>query len=147
MSNADLIALAERVEAATGPDRELDARIWCALNGKRYRDHFAAWNKVDTAVEYTEPPKRTRCVTRDHQHAKPYTASIDAAFTLAPVGAWGDVGTRHDGTGYAELLGVTCASTTAATPALALTSAALRARISPPNPELVSGQSIEVGHG
>ena len=38
---AQIAALAERVEMLDGPDSETDARIWCALNRKRYKEH---WN-------------------------------------------------------------------------------------------------------
>ena len=88
--------LAERIEAATGADRELDALIWCALRGVRYASHnpadasFGAHNP-ETQVEFTEPPKRVRLVSGPYgiPHAKPFTASIDAAMTLGykhPVG-------------------------------------------------------------
>ena len=90
-----LTALAERCEAATGPDRELDALIWCALNGKRYRGHNPAYasygaDNSETQVEYSEPPKRTRMVTtgRGVPHAQPWTASLDAAMTLVPSDEW-----------------------------------------------------------
>ena len=85
-----LLELAERVERAEGPDREMDALIWCALNGKRFKgwhDVYGANSGRLTQVEFTEPPRRTRFVTDDrrHKHALPYTASIDAAMTLVPV--------------------------------------------------------------
>src|SRR5690606_10066964 len=90
---SDLLALAERCEAATGPHRELDALIWCALNGKRYKDHFpvefgGGQALGHTRVEFTEPPRRTRLVSGQHcgGDALPYTASLDAAMTLVPEG-------------------------------------------------------------
>jgi hypothetical protein len=89
MNKHELTALAERVERAEGPSRELDALVWCALNGKRYSDHYEAYafhssENPLTQVEYTEPPKRTKLVTGRHvAHALPVTASIDAALTLA----------------------------------------------------------------
>lgn len=85
MTPEQLITLAERVEGLAGPCRETDARIWCALNGKKYMGFFVPYGKPpETAVEYTEPPKRTRRVSRDGDHAKPVTASLDAALTLVP---------------------------------------------------------------
>jgi hypothetical protein len=87
--NADeLRALAERVQGLDGPDREVDARIWCALNGKKYAGYFEPFGVTDgrfVAVEYTEPPKRTRLVTGGNtgtKHALRFTASLDAAMTL-----------------------------------------------------------------
>lgn len=61
MDKDALLALADRVEALTGPDREVDAAIWCELNG-------------EMAV-----------LTPNLSY---YTASLDAAMTLVPEG-WG----------------------------------------------------------
>lgn len=88
----NLIKLAERVEAASGPDRELDALIWCALRGVK----FVAWYDVYgrdsgrlTQVEYREAPRRAALVSngRNVPHALPFTASLDAAMALMPEGA------------------------------------------------------------
>ena len=79
------MTLTEKLEAATGPDRELDAHIWCHLHGKKYKGHWPAYNSDATQVEYTEPPKRTRLVTMgiaSRPHAERFTGSIDAAMTL-----------------------------------------------------------------
>jgi hypothetical protein len=88
---SDLLKLAERCETATGPDRELDALIWCALNGKKYIGHHQAYaayrsHSPETQVEFTEPPKRERLVSTGKAlpHAQPVTASLDAAMTLVP---------------------------------------------------------------
>jgi hypothetical protein len=83
----ELLALADRCEAATGPDRELDALIWCAMQGVRYISHNPTYaghgEGDDTQVEYVEPPKRTRRVSgKSRPHAKPFTASLDATMTL-----------------------------------------------------------------
>lgn len=81
-----LDGLIAALEEATGADREIDARIWCAFAGVRYRDHHELYGGSRcTQVVYTEPPRRTECVTRDkgaHRHAEPYTASLDAALAL-----------------------------------------------------------------
>lgn len=79
------------LEKATGPDRELDARIWCHLNGKKYIGHATPYGEREglfVQVEYTKPPKRTRKVTNFPHvpHALCVTASIDAALTLVPEG-------------------------------------------------------------
>lgn len=107
MSRDELLALAERVMALTGPDREADARI----AGKAY--------------------------------APAYTASIDAAMTLVPEGWNWMAGERNQGLcrAYVEndkpaFVGFSSQKNpkriwhevTAATPALALTAAALLAR-------------------
>lgn len=81
--------LIEKLEAATGPDRGLDALIWCYLHGKKYKGHVQAYNSELTQVFYTEPPKRTQMVTLGIEyrpHAERFTASVDAAMMLVPRG-------------------------------------------------------------
>ena len=80
----ELLKLAERVEALSGPDREVDARIWCALNGKKYVSHWREYDGPNTRVEYIEPPKRTPFASSTV--ALQWTASLDAAMTLVPGG-------------------------------------------------------------
>ena len=118
MSRDDLTALIERVEAATGPDREVDAEIACAMCRFRLPTHTARPDPI--------APGRVRdCV--GGWVAPTYTASLDAALTLVPSGFdWlldsgriAIVGRRPAGPFTAR----------AATPALALTAAALRARL------------------
>ena len=100
MTRTTLLALAERVEAATSGCRKLDAEICSRLFG------------------------RSIGVSR-------YTFNIDAALSLVPSGCFGaQVSSHTDCTG-----GATCwdsrgnpYSVNAATPALALTAACLRAR-------------------
>ena len=104
--SSDLLDLAARVEALTEPSREVDAEI------KEAAGH--AWDYA----------------------AHPYTASLDAAMTLVPEGIGSDllyVRTErlHTGKGRAVLLdtlGGQESYADAATPALALCAAALRAR-------------------
>lgn len=145
-----LLALAERCEKATEASRELDALIWCALNGKRYVGHFPEYRAFgdgpDTQVEFTEPPKRTRLVTGSarYKHATPVTASLDAAMSLMP-GDWrlsmlssSSMAQRWSVNlwlldGNQPLDDVPCGD--AATPALALTAACLRARAAQGNPQ------------
>jgi hypothetical protein len=102
----ELLALAERVEKATGPDMKLDAEI--------FRDLGIVPDRGDVGYPHYR-----------------YTASLDAAMTLVP--------DRYDahlyccGDGEASAI-VTTRKTVgqprlfAATPALALCAAALRAR-------------------
>ena len=115
-----LMDLAERCEQASGPDRELDARIYILTTGGSAADaDYAA-----TDPDVTCKPLR-------------YTASLDAALTLVPEGwAWAVYGGAREeivATAYCVPNGgrlpwpdwVT--DICAATPALALCAAALRA--------------------
>lgn len=127
----ELLKLAERVEALSGPDREVEARIWCALNGKKYVGHWREYDGPNTRVEYIEPPKRTPLASSTV--ALRWTASLDAAMTLVPKGwAWSVLDRRT--TGYSKPNGQCWTKEDrstlhgdAATPALALCAAALRA--------------------
>lgn len=64
----ELLALAERCENATGPDRELDVAIYEVVSGERHR------------------PTRFGPEERGGHVVKAYTASLDAAMTLVPEG-------------------------------------------------------------
>lgn len=101
---ADLDTLIARLGALTEPSREVDALIWAALNGVRYKDHHQAYAPYDefnplTQVVFTIPPKRKELVTGSvtYPHAEPVTASIDSAVALVervlPGCDWG----RQDG--------------------------------------------------
>lgn len=103
MDKAELIALAERCEQADGPNFELEREIadavWQAKWGKRR-------------------PKDIR--------PQACTASLDAAMTLVPEGATFSVTKRVTGEGCHADIDLDHFAN-AATPALALTAAALRA--------------------
>lgn len=106
--------LIERIESAKGPSRELDAEI-APLVGLRVVD---------------EGHPIGRCFYDKLGHGVPlpsFTASIDAALTLVPEGLAGIVSIDF---GYARLEREDGEhwSSDAATPALALVAAALRAR-------------------
>lgn len=140
---SDLVALAERVEAATGADRELDAEIWLAVTPGATRS-----KTIVPDHEYNGKPRCGWTIdeTRENGHliiVPAYTASLDAAMSLVLEGwrtamvsemehrdAWHwRLGRKHSPQirfGEGGVDGV------AATPALALLSAALRARS--PNP-------------
>jgi hypothetical protein len=130
MTRTAMLALAERVEQATGPDRELDAAIAVAV---RWR--WEGWRKGDLAIEEADARSgmayvadQVRNSTNSIWRLLPaYTASIDAAMTLVPEGedyAIERVGGEHwcsvDANGERQ----PCVG--AATPALALSAAALR---------------------
>lgn len=94
--------LIERLEKATGPDRELDIAICAALGKTRLDPGF--------------------------QTAPAYTDSLDAALTLVPEGL-GWIISRHDNGGaYWAEVGDEPWQYTGATPAIALCIPALKAR-------------------
>ena len=125
MTPAELLLLAERVEAASGPDREMDLAIAIMLGkapANTIRGNVTGFCYFD---EYSSPC----CVT-----IAQYTASLDAAMSLVPKGFGFIAGTNLDnGKGQAtvsfqERGNWYHCGRYAATPALALTAAALRAR-------------------
>lgn len=77
-----LQGLAARVEAATGPDREIDARIWCALNACKFRwaDEAGFTFADDSGKGWAAGPAPT------------YTASIDKALALVERNLAGKIG-------------------------------------------------------
>jgi hypothetical protein len=123
--NAVLLELAERCEQALSADRELDCRIHCAIEGLSFDACLAVVpNLADWIALY-------------------YTASLDAAMTLVPEPLPGWRRSRFelahssgDPAWFAKLLylgppiKMIDAHGIAATPALALCAAALRARAS-----------------
>jgi hypothetical protein len=117
MSRKDeLIALAERVEALTGPDRGVDTWIENHLGLARFEPAH---------------PFRSHCDGDTRKEPKPYTASLDAAMSLVPEGwasvhGW-DYPDRASRVIFMDDDGDPLFRGRAATPALALTAAALRA--------------------
>lgn len=116
--SAALIALAERVEALAGPCRETDAWVFNAIccNGRtgEFPDQ-TAW--VAAAIKFNWNTGR-------------FTSSLDAAMTLVPEGEeWSVHRVEYDNKGCpAAIVNMSLPQVLAATPALALTAAALRAR-------------------
>jgi hypothetical protein len=122
MSKAALLALADRVQALTGPCRETDSAVSIALFPDQHalvdlvRGQMSSWWAM------------INCITR-------YTASLDAAMTLVPewwsYQAWqGPSGRPHEWLLRTIRDGDKCyteVNSKAATPAIALTAAALRA--------------------
>lgn len=112
------LALAERCEAASGPDRETDCRIRCAING----EDFDTYRAVVPALGQWMTPA--------------YTASIDSAMTLVPVPQSFVISHCGNTVAHVQLIGGDPCSDDpeftgrAATPALALCAAALKARAS-----------------
>lgn len=84
--------LIERLEKATGPDRELDGLIFQEVGG----DHWL--NAMRRSQEPSGCPLEIAEVTA-RTYAPSFTASIDAALTLVPEGMWWLIGagqTRPD---------------------------------------------------
>jgi len=118
-SEAELLALAERCEGASGPDNELSAAVWLHL--PEQEGH--AWKHGGDKFKHA------------HQIAgcgfiPDYTASLDAAISLVPEGLWAEGSLSSPG--QLEVHGPCTFDPIgkgwAATPALALTAACLRAR-------------------
>lgn len=148
MDKAALLALADRVEALTGPDRDVDALIGLAALGfficePRYEGAPVAYGYVDKDGSRIEPGHGGKQLIRD------YTATLDAAMALVPEGwvvaslEWWPMRNRggvclrevkdfdKEG-GFGFGFDKTCgdARSHAATATLALTAASLRARVS-----------------
>jgi len=129
-----LLELAERCEKATGPDRELDCEIAVAALG-----FFVAEPRYKGDVRYCY--KDSEGVTHQPGNAgdmlaRAFTASLDAALTLVPEG-WHISFMSQDRYTQRSMLalarngdnsGKIAPCEDAATPALALTAAALKAR-------------------
>lgn len=118
----DLIA---RIESADGPSRELDAEIarsigWgCVVRDPEAQNKYVCWRKHYRSGEWIMLPR--------------YTSSIDDALTLVPDGHYMHVYTPYGevSQGYAVVSDRDDGplfTSIAATPALALAAAALKAR-------------------
>lgn len=126
--------LIERLERASGPDRELDGLIACAVFETVYRP--------DDLIYVVPIRKDDECAAgtywnvsrsgRSLQTAPAYTASIDNALMIVPEGHdWAlhcDNGEAIAGCMQASEDGCDISDCRAATPALAIVIAALRAR-------------------
>jgi hypothetical protein len=116
--NESLIALAERCEKATGPDRELDAEIARAIG----------WTNVSPVGH----GHVGHCPNHFFGSVPLHTASLDAAMTLVPEGEQWNVASypwaEHTHKAAAWVGNKRGPVIGAATPALALCAAALRAR-------------------
>lgn len=114
--------LAERIEAATGPDRELDAEI----------DALLGWRRVDNPtfagglIDMWHSPDGRMCRRDERLHA--YTGSIDAAMMLLPEG-WKPLRITwfHNAVEVSMMSGFATSTGRATIPALALAAAAIRA--------------------
>jgi hypothetical protein len=132
MTKAEIIALAERCEGAEGPDRELDANIYQALHPHMHPIKALPVGRFFNPSRISERIA-AQYITSGTALAPYYTASLDAAMTLVPSGfLW----TMDSWEGSRWSAGIwrdrrwlvhTSEKRTSKTPALALTSASLRA--------------------
>lgn len=129
----DNLALAERVEAASGPDRELDCRIAAAAHQSMAGEFHVVGAPTYEPERYFSRQEGIDWIGYDLLNNAPaYTASLDAAMTLVPKGLTWDLSTDfvpcHAGiyNGRDDDEGLPAFSGDAATPALALCAAALR---------------------
>jgi hypothetical protein len=132
MHKSVLLELAERVEKVTNGSRELDALIECEIRRQqayalglsdKVRSH---WKPIGNKGEVIDDQGITR------YHPRTFTFSIDDARTLIPEGRLWDVAMTPNGAAATVWdKGWTCPpdrhQITAATPALALVAASLRA--------------------
>jgi hypothetical protein len=134
MNRDELLALAERVEALTGADREVDAEIFL-LQWPGYRIQ----TDCEPFPNEVQPGRIQEVGGFAHRTAPAFTASLDAAMSLVPTDSW------HEIKGPRKYLNIPTPSPNywsahlarwnhefqvagwGATPALALTGAALRA--------------------
>ena len=125
-----LLELAERCEQATGADRRLDAEIDIAVRGFPEQAY-----EQTNGLRGKGSPELNRIDWFIKWGADRYTASLDAAMTLVPEGYVFGLGNFDPDGGTAKAAAIVGATpdedrnpTFAATPALALCAAALRAR-------------------
>lgn len=154
-SPTQLAGLADSVENLTGPDREVDAEIARAVGWQQ-----RCWSGFGIGAPHWWLDGRTGReiigLAEGHEHGTlPYfTASLDAAMTLVPEGCYVQLGTdqaRHswaavtlpDGIDGDELDDALMHHGEAATPALALLTAALRSHIQESNRSALSAETGE----
>ncbi len=131
---ATMLALADRCEAATGPDRAIDFDIFRAIHPEYAGPE---WKEFGGGLRHINDSSDMRCLPPPHMTPARWTASIDATLSLVPDGwKWAlhsaddkapptaycvpDMGRLPWPDWVTDIL--------AATPALALCAAALRAR-------------------
>lgn len=94
MQKAELLALAERVEAMEGPDMATARDVakaygWHRVEPRHTKSKHGAWiSPEDWIAEYSggAPILDSRHGTTMHRDVADYTASIDAVLTLFPYG-------------------------------------------------------------
>ncbi len=79
---------ADRCEAATGPDREIDCLIWAAVihGGFKWAGNSLYVPSCDLRIGAIDPGKVARNFTCYQPNVPAYTASIDAAMSMVQEG-------------------------------------------------------------
>ena len=132
----DLLELAERVEGLQGPDREVDARIWCAVSPPPESYTIDSWYRGDprpagadvvglTLADWLEKWPQDAAKMADSYGVPKFTASLDSAMSLVPEDVRWTLGNMRSPRTVACINAFDQA--TGATSALALTAAALKA--------------------
>lgn len=121
VSLADLIA---RLEKATGPDRELDALIYCLDNDYQFV-RFERWNDRAGRAIFQIPGMKP--LTESDGFPR-FTGSIDAAALLRPSPRWFWRVDSHDPSAWVYLNIQDAFKGSGKTPAISLCIAALKAR-------------------
>ena len=142
MSNDRIKELIERLEKASGPDRELNGAIFWIVERRRAQNSY--WNVTPGKPQpIDELPVKGLGKLAVEVSAPAYTASIDAALTLVPEGWFGDVRLGGERS-FAWLKGDNTDPGTGLlignTPAIALCIAALRAIASQPHKDAGGGE-------
>ena len=124
---ATLLALAERCEQAAGPNNGLDAEIALAIGYTHER------RGTERACWWRTPAGQQLAYVGYKNHPPFFTGSLDAAVTLVPEGWIYELGRGESGTSrslcrMSDELGIWTGWAVAATAALAICAAALRAR-------------------
>lgn len=132
-----LTALAERVEKATDPDRELACEVWLHITGKPFLGFETIPSTHGLPAAYHRFARISPTHTISVMCAPNYTGSLDAALTLIGKDQFWRLGNDGEGPDPADFKATVTSGggmdlhfhdALAATPALALTAAALRAR-------------------
>lgn len=79
---SDLSALRERVESATGADREIDGALWKELNREAWAEQCTFKGTLYAGHKHTPAEKRKHELRSAEFFAPRYTASLDAALAL-----------------------------------------------------------------
>lgn len=119
----DLLALADLVEKAEAGSRELDAEIWLATSPGATRKSTTAKSSKGLWPNYDID--ETRDASGQLIIVPEFTASLDAVMSLLSGCAWKSVRIERTGDTFGGF--VDAIDTNAATPVLALCTAALRA--------------------
>lgn len=116
--------LADRVEAAKHGSTDLDVAIFRLLKPEYAGDE---WRPYGTGMRHRYDSSDERNLPDAAASWSNYTYNLHAAMSLVPVGWHANVAIQPDGKGVAVIQRVK-GSTQAATPALAICAASLRAR-------------------